>query len=51
MSRPLIVAVLVAFLVRELAIWLGYSWVTGTVVAILVMLGVFVVFYRRLRKR
>ena len=52
MSRWWLVAVaLVAFLVRELIIWLGYSWVAGTLVAVVMILGFFVFLDRRLSKR
>ena len=47
----LVVIALLAVLVRKLIIWLGYSWVTGTAVAVVMIFGFFVFLDRRLPKR
>ena len=46
-----LVVALIAALVRELIIWLGYSWVAGTIVGVVMILGFFVFLTRRLPKR
>jgi hypothetical protein len=51
MSRRWLLVVLIAAVVRELIIRSGYSWMTGTVVALLLILGSFVLMHLRLRKR
>ena len=52
MPRTLFVAiVVVAWLVRELVIWLGYSWVAGTIVAVAAVIGAFILFSRHPSER
>ncbi|MCL6679713.1 hypothetical protein LZ519_10370 [Sphingomonas sp. RG327] len=52
MSRWWLVAlVLTAALVRELIVWLGYSWIVATSVAIILMVAFFLLSIRRLHKR
>jgi hypothetical protein len=46
-----LVALVVAALFRELIIWLGYSWIVGTAVGVVVLLGFLVLMDRRLRHR
>ena len=51
MSRWWLAVVLIAALVREPIIRLGYSWITGTVVAVLMISAFFVFLGRRSPKR
>ncbi|MCL6741066.1 hypothetical protein LZ518_07975 [Sphingomonas sp. RB56-2] len=45
------VVVLIAWLVRELVIWLGFSWVAGTLIAVALLAATFLFMNRRLAKR
>jgi F0F1-type ATP synthase assembly protein I len=51
MSRWWLVVVLIAAVLRELIVRSGYSWLTGTVIALLPLLGFFVFMHRRSPER
>jgi Kef-type K+ transport system membrane component KefB len=42
--------VVVAWLVRELVIWLGYSWVAGTIIGVATVIVAFAFLSRRASK-
>jgi hypothetical protein len=43
--------VVVAWLMRELVIWLGYSWVAGTIIGVATVIVAFAFLSRRASKR
>jgi hypothetical protein len=51
MSRWWLAVPVVAVVVRQLIIWSGYSWIVGTSVAVVLMLGFIVLMDRRSAKR
>jgi uncharacterized membrane protein len=50
-SVMFVAIVVVAWLARELVIWLGYSWVTGTIFGVATVVVTFVLLNRRAFKR
>jgi len=50
-SIVLVVIVVVAWLAREVVIWLGYSWIAGTAIGVAIVLGAFLFLSRRTSNR
>jgi hypothetical protein len=46
-TYALIIAIVFAYAIRELVIWLGQSWVVGSIVAIVALAAAFIILDRR----